>query len=325
MTVLETPANEAGRLLALRSLEILDTPPEERFDRITRMARRIFGVPIALVSLVDESRQWFKSCDGLSIREADRKGSFCSQAILQRNTYIIEDAKTDPNFQNNPFVVGEPYIRFYAGHPLRAPNGEALGTLCVMDSEPRQLTREDIEMLTDLASIVERELIAIQLSLIDEMTRISNRRGFFLLSKYSLEICRRQLLPASLVFLDLNKFKHINDTYGHKEGDKVLILFADKMRQSFRSSDIFARLGGDEFVVLLTNIKPDEVQDLIQRFKHSLIESTIQLGLTYNVDFSFGIAAFDPVKHANIDALIEEADQAMYLNKTLNGSSGITK
>ncbi len=311
----DLPINEQQRLAVLRALKVLDTPPEERFDRVTRMARRIFGVPIALVSLVDENRQWFKSCDGLSATETDRNISFCGHAILQQGTFVIQDAHNDPRFFDNPLVTGEPYVRFYAGHPLTTLTGESLGTLCIIDHEPREFGTEDAEMLADLAGIVERELTAIKLSLIDEITRISNRRGFLVLSHYSLEVCKRQSFPASLVFFDLDKFKEINDTYGHAEGDRALKVFADQMRDSFRNSDIFARMGGDKFVALLTNIKTVNIKDLIHRFETSLRERCVNLGLPYSVRFSYGIIAYDPERHTNIEELMQEADKAMYANK----------
>ncbi|MBT8242430.1 MAG: GAF domain-containing protein, partial [Nitrosopumilus sp.] len=116
------PDNEKERIKALTSLNILDTPPEEKFDRITKIAQIIFDVPIALVSLVDENRQWFKSCMGLSERETPRSMSFCAHAILNDDVMIIEDATKDERFANNPLVTGSPLIKFYAGKPLRDPN-----------------------------------------------------------------------------------------------------------------------------------------------------------------------------------------------------------
>lgn len=133
------PVNEQERLSSLRSLQILDTPSEERFDRVTRMAMRLFGVPIALVSLVDENRQWFKSCFGLDVSETERRISFCGHAILQNDTLVIEDATQDERFHDNPLVTGEAGIRFYAGHPLRNMSGHGLGTLCIIDHEAASL------------------------------------------------------------------------------------------------------------------------------------------------------------------------------------------
>ena len=147
------------------------------------MAMRLFGVPIATVSLVDENRQWFKSCFGLNLSETDRRISFCGHAILQNEVLVVEDATKDERFHDNPLVTGEESIRFYAGHPLRSMSGHGLGTLCILDREARMFTDEDRHMLADLAGMVEREMIAIELATSDELTLISNRRGFVTLSK----------------------------------------------------------------------------------------------------------------------------------------------
>jgi CheY-like chemotaxis protein/HPt (histidine-containing phosphotransfer) domain-containing protein len=137
---------------------MLDTPPEERFDRITRTAAHMFGVPIALVTLVDEERQWFKSCQGVSITETPRNVSFCAYAILGTDVMVVPDARLDPRFADNPLVTGEPFLRFYAGYPLAAANGSRPGTLCVLDTTPRTFSAEDRQLLRDLAAWAEREL-----------------------------------------------------------------------------------------------------------------------------------------------------------------------
>lgn len=311
------PVNEQERLSSLRSLQILDTPSEERFDRVTRMAMRLFGVPIALVSLVDENRQWFKSCFGLDVSETERRISFCGHAILQNDTLVIEDATQDERFHDNPLVTGEAGIRFYAGHPLRNMSGHGLGTLCIIDREARKFTDEDRHMLADLAGMVEREMMAIELATSDELTLISNRRGFVTLSKYALDLCKRQLFPASLIFFDLDKFKQVNDVYGHGEGDRVLKLFAQQMRESFRTSDVFARLGGDEFVALITNASDVLIRDIIDRFDKAFQSRFSELNLPYVVQFSHGIVAFDPLKHKSIEDMLRESDVKMYENKAL--------
>ena len=276
------------------------------------MARRLFSVPIALISLVDENRQWFKSCFGLDVSETERRISFCGHAILLDGTLVIEDALQDERFADNPLVTGEPHIRFYAGQPLRTLSGKAVGTLCIIDREPRTFGEEDVAMLSDLAAMVEREIMAVQLAISDELTRISNRRGFLALSKYSLAICKRQLFPATLVFFDLDKFKQVNDAYGHAEGDRALKLFAEQMRESFRTSDLFARLGGDEFVALLTNVTIVAVKAVMDRFDQAVKSRCASLDLPYTIEFSYGLVSYEPLKHASIEDMLHEADRAMY-------------
>ena len=141
------PENEAERLNTLRGYEILDTHPEDRFDDLTRLAASICGTPIALVSLVDEDRQWFKSKVGLETSQTRREDAFCAHAIMSQDLLVVTDASQDPRFAANPLVQGEPHIRLYAGAPLTAPNGHHLGALCVIDREPRQLSGEQLESL----------------------------------------------------------------------------------------------------------------------------------------------------------------------------------
>ena len=148
------PTNERQRLATLRSLNLLDTPAEERFDRITRLARKLFDVPIALVSLVDVDRQWFKSNQGMNICESPRGTSFCGHTILREDPMVVRDALEDERFRDNPLVVSDPHIRFYAGAPLIDEDGYALGTLCVVDQTPRELTLEQRDALKSLSRLV---------------------------------------------------------------------------------------------------------------------------------------------------------------------------
>ncbi len=152
------PTNEAQRLAALQSLEILDTPAEERFDRITRLAQRLLGVPIVLVNLIDSDRQWTKSSQGAPARSLPRDVSICAHAILDVTPMVVTDATQDERFANSFFVKNGPGLRFYAGQPLKSSDGSMVGTLCVMDNKPRQFSDADLAVLHDLAAIVEDEL-----------------------------------------------------------------------------------------------------------------------------------------------------------------------
>lgn len=311
----DIPQQEEARLKALGSLNILDTPHEERFDRLTRMAKRMFRVPIALVSLVDENRQWFKSCVGLDVSETPRDISFCGHAILGNEVFLIPDATKDERFADNPLVLNEPYIRFYAGCPLRSLNGSKLGTLCIIDREPRNFSEEDLHTLKDLASMVERELAALELATVDDLTNLANRRGFMLLAQHSLNLCARQKIPATLVFIDLNKFKLVNDTFGHAEGDGVLIAFANQMKKNFRDSDLYARLGGDEFVALLINTSKKLAEGAVATLLQSLEKYNQETNRGYEISFSYGIVEFNHDNHQTIEALLADGDSLMYERK----------
>lgn len=149
---------EPERLLDLQALNILDTESEERFDRLTRLLADALGVPIALVSLVDGERQWFKSHCGLDVSETPRETSFCAHALHQPELFIVPDATLDPRFAANPLVLGEPKIRFYAGAVLRGPAGMPVGTCCMIDRKPRVLDEREQAVLKHVAALVQREL-----------------------------------------------------------------------------------------------------------------------------------------------------------------------
>lgn len=315
MLVPPIPANERARLDTLHALRILDTPAEERFDRLTRLARRIFGVPIALVSLVDENRQWFKSCVGLDAGETSRDVSFCAHAILHDEILMVPDTLSDERFHDNPLVTGDPGIRFYAGCPLTVANGDKLGTLCLIDVKPRGLDDEERELLRDLSRMAGEELAAVQLATLDPLTQLSNRRGFEALAQHALNVCKRLSKPASLLFFDLNEFKAINDTYGHAEGDRALVAFAEVLRDALRESDVIARLGGDEFVALLTDSTHAETLAVTQRLNRNLAARNALEQRGYDICYSVGQIEYDSHGLATIADLLTEADSAMYANK----------
>ncbi|MGD9426299.1 diguanylate cyclase [Pantoea sp. NSTU24] len=309
------PADEAQRLSQLRALNIMNTPAEERFDRLTRLARRLFDVPVALVSLLEADHQWFKSAQGYEAAGSPRSISLCGHAILQDEIMIVEDTHNDARFHDNPLVTGEPHIRFYAGCPLRAPGGAKMGTLCIIGREPRQFNEEDQATLRDLAAMAEAELVAFQTATCDELTQITNRRGFMTLGQMVLNECRMKNRPACLTFLDLDKFKQINDTLGHREGDRALMDFADAMKVVFKHSDLFARLGGDEFVVLLNGRSQAQSEVLLAQFARYLHQQSISLNRRYHLQFSSGVVAFDAAHPQSLEQLLHDSDKQMYLSK----------
>jgi len=311
----DIPENEAERLSTLTRLNILDTAPEERFDRLTRLAQRLFNVPIALVSLVDENRQWFKSCQGLSVSETSRDISFCGHAILGDDIFYIPDALQDERFADNPLVTDEPNIRFYLGCPLFAANGHKLGTLCLIDNQPHELNDEDFKLLHDLANMAQDEINGVLLATTDELTSLSNRRGFSALCQQTLELCKRIDRQLAMLFFDLDGFKKINDSLGHAVGDQALIDFSKLLKQTFRQSDILGRIGGDEFVVLVTDAGEKETVYLIERFKGNIDDFNRSGKREYQLAYSVGTIHFDAERHHSLCDLMSEADTLMYKQK----------
>jgi len=315
MQVPEKPENEDFRITTLHLLNILDTVSEERFDRLTRLAKRLFGISFAMINLVDVNRVWTKSSQGIEITEVLREQSFCGHTVLSDDILIVPDASSDQRFCDNPFVTGDPKVRFYAGVPLVVANGSKVGTLCLIDRSPRSLSDEDQELLKDLGKIAEQELIALRMATIDDLTQISNRRGFISLAVHAINLCKRMQKPASLFFFDLDLFKEINDRYGHAEGDRALIGFSQILKQAFRESDVIGRLGGDEFVALLTNSNYESSNLILKRLDKIRQEYNQKVSRGYEILCSVGIVEFDPHRHNSIEDLLAEADQLMYAQK----------
>jgi len=306
-----SPRDEAGRARGLHGLDLLGAGPDERFERLTRLAQRLFDTPIALLRLVDSDRQWIKSRIGFDPKAPPPELSFCSQALLGDDVLIIPDATRDDRFRDHPLVVDLPEIRFYAGCPVRAPDGSALGTLCVIDHEPREVRDGDAGVLKDLARMLEQELESLSLATLDELTGLTNRRGFGAIAAHTIAMCRRVGEPATLLYFDLDDFKQVNDTLGHTAGDRVLRTFARQLHANFRDSDVVARVGGDEFCVLLTSATTEDVERPLSLLRGRL-ETREGEPL---VSFSVGVALYDPSRHQNVQALVEEADLLMYRQK----------
>jgi PAS domain S-box-containing protein len=237
------PANEEARLAALWKLDILDTPPDERFERITRVAQRVFGVPIALIGLMDADRQWFKSCRGLDSTETPRDLTFCAYALDGDGPLLVPDATRDPRFAANPSVTGPPHIRSYAGHPLRSPDGHTYGTFCVIDTAPRTFAPDELATLADLAAWCESELNN------DELNRAHAAR------RESEERLRRVITNAPIVLFAADRDGTITLSEGRglaalgtEPGASLGASIFDRYRDTPAVLDAFRRaLDGEEF------------------------------------------------------------------------------
>jgi len=305
------PADEARRLETLRSLKLLDTPPEERFDRVTRLAQRVFGVPIALVSLVDADRQWFKSRQGLEATETPREISFCGHAIVNDRILVVNDAAGDERFCDNPLVSCDPNIRFYAGYPINAPDGSKVGTLCVIDRKPREMSKEDLSLLRELGRMVEEELIAANLSTIDPVTGVSNRLGFSQIAEHLLAMCRRMDNPASLLVFRLENFADIDESFGQNESDRAAAELAHLLMASFRDSDIMARLTSNDFGVLLAGSNLDGADRARDRLNGLIVERNNNRENEYDLELRTDAVVYHPGRHANVEMLIQEVAERM--------------
>jgi len=306
---------ESERIQALNDLGVLDTPPEERFDRLTRLARKLYEVPIALVSLVDIGRQWLRSRYGVEPTAPSPEWSFCSRAVEEGGLLIAPDTTEDERFRDHPLVTGESPYRFYAGQPIRAPGGVPVGALCIIDTERRDFTEADAGPLIDLAGLVEQEMAIVRMATTDELTGLSNRRGFQMLAQHSLAVSRRTGRPATLLLFDLDDFKKINDRLGHTAGDAALASFAAALSASYRDSDVVARIGGDEFCVLLSGAGSDQIPATLEKFQVRIGRLNESRPTEAHLRFSVGFDSYDPGDHDSVAALIQAADDLMYRDK----------
>jgi diguanylate cyclase (GGDEF)-like protein len=306
--------DENGRIAALERYDVLDTPPEKPFDKITSLVQSVMGVPICAVSLVDRERQWFKSIQGLDATETSRSISFCTHTITTREPLIIADALQDPRFSANPLVTGEPHIRSYAGVPLQTPDGYNIGALCAIDTVPREFSDAQISILKSFAALVVDELELRRIAERDHLTGALTRRGFIEQMKKEIARFERHRRESVLVLLDVDHFKSVNDRFGHPAGDTVLKAVSDVCRQHLRANDAFGRLGGEEFGVLLSETDSNGGWAAAEKFRHAIADLSFDLGGGFRVTASFGVAAIGLGISKPEDWIIE-ADEALYAAK----------
>lgn len=316
--------DEAERLAALRRYEILDTPPEPAFDRIVRLASHVLGAPISLVSLIDESRQWFKARRGIDTSQTPRSMAFCAHAILSDDVLVVPDARADRRFADNPLVTGDPNIRFYAGAPLRTPEGHRLGTLCVIDRRPRDLDDEKRGLLADLSSLVVDELelrrvnrVLGDMAMRDGLTGLLNRRAFLMQADRLFSVARAQQRRLSVLMLDIDHFKGINDTWGHAIGDRVIVELTLVLRAALRKSTVIGRLGGEEFAVLLPEADAQRALQAAERMLVAINGASVpgpNGSAPVRFSASIGVASLSP-DDADFGTLLQRADRALYSAK----------
>ena len=322
----DLPTAEQVRLSTLHRYGILDTPSELQFDRLVELAARFFDMPMALISFVAEERQWFKANQGLTISETPRCESFCAVAIQRDGVMVLPDTLLDAEFRSYPVVVGEPHIRSYAGAPLVTPDGQKLGTFCVLGTEPRTFTSKEQDLLVSFAEMAMTELqrrLDLQdlseMAMTDALTGLPNRVQF---RQHLIEACRRADLSGEKVvvgLLDLDRFKLINDTFGHAAGDEVLREVGRRLKEATATGDVVARMSGDEFVLLLTDVLSVENVDLVtKRLEDRFTEPFVIQDQEVLVHWSLGWSVY-PNDAREFDILLGLADAAMYQVKRAGG------
>jgi diguanylate cyclase (GGDEF)-like protein len=309
------PGGESARIDALHRYDVLDTAPEEAFDRITRLARNVLQMPFAMISLVDRDRIWFKSKQNVPAAESPRAGSFCTQTIAGVAPFVVSDARNDPRFADNPAVAGKPHIRYYIGIPLRTRDGHNIGSLCVLDTNVRVLTPQQVELLSDLARLVVDELELRLVAAMDSLTGAMTRRRFLEVATADMQRVRQSRQPLGCIMFDMDRYKSINDIHGHHAGDLVLQHMIALCHATIRASDYIGRIGGEEFAIMLPDTGGREAFDLAERLRIALSESNVPLtGGDIRVTASFGVAELNS-GHNDMSELLRQADLAMYAAK----------
>ena len=308
-------SKEEARLFALYALGILDTESEERFDRLTRIACKLFDIPVSLISLMDKDRQWFKSNHGIDVRSTPRKESFCTYIVEDGEPLVVHDAQKDSRFKNTMLVNDAPYIRFYAGYPVKVPNGEIIGSICIIDTKPRDFSEEEMQLLRDLAGIVEDEFRIMNMATTDSLTALSNRRLFSLITEETLKKSRKRKKVFCVAIIDLNDFKPINDVFGHAEGNQALLTFSEVLENVSPENSIVARLGGDEFGVLLPYATIKHANEFINQLSEMLMKHNLKQNIPYHLTFSAGVVEYDEKHHHDYADIMRDADEKMYLIK----------
>ena len=321
----------------------MDSLPEQVYDDLTKLAAAICNTPIALITLLDDHRQWFKANVGLQGSETARSVAFCTHAILKPNDImIVEDATLDDRFASNPLVTSDPNIRFYAGAPLVTPTGDALGTLCVIDREPRKLTGVQSEALRilsraiiaqlelrrsiatledavleqerslDLMHEYQRQMDAVRIDLetqaiTDVLTGTKNRRAFDVTIRDQFLRAQGNATTCALLLIDIDEFKELNDRCGHPAGDVTLRAVADLLQSALRTSDFLFRYGGDEFAAILPDTTLNGAFAIGERLRRTVQQASwTRCAITISV----GVGVIDATITSSMD-LLHAADDAL--------------
>jgi len=333
------PPNESARVESLRRMLLSCAPTEASLDHVTHAACRIFGTPIALISVVESDRLWFKSCIGLNVRETPRDISFCGHAILEDAPLIIEDTLLDPRFADNPLVTAEPKIRFYAGRPLRNGENFPLGALCIIDHEPRTLSEEDRRLLDDLGRWAETIFASKQLSesqrtlqteleqakretMMDPLLHIWNRWAIVDILEREAKRASRHHDALSVLLVKAEHVASIADRYGQSTADSMLKEIVQAFNNVLRPYDAVGRCGGEEFLVVLPDTDARAAATIAKRLRQRISECTVLVDSDQvSCVASTGIACVE--RHAaaqSVDALIASAADALELAKSGTGA-----
>ncbi|MDQ6748781.1 MAG: diguanylate cyclase [Candidatus Dormibacteraeota bacterium] len=307
MSLSPIPLDEQARLESLRELWLLDTEPEERFDRITRLAERLFAVPMVTFALIDSNRVWFKSRVGVEVSEVPREDALCAHAILTDGIIQVEDASEDIRFRGSPLVEGAA-VRFYAGAPVRSADHRRVGVLAVMDTAPGSFGPADLRTLADLAMAVESELSATHDSTLDELTGMLNLRGFHQFAEKLLKVAARGATPLSLLYVEALNIDQGGTPHGREE---MLKQVAQVVEHTCRQSDVLARIGPSLFCALLPENTEHAGQSTGARLQAAVRAWNLEPESPFKLEVLVSSVRFDPASAVGLDHLMLRAEGSL--------------
>lgn len=320
---------ETLQLAEMQVRDLIQTPLEARFNRLARMTRRALGTRVSAISFLNSEGEWFKAVTGWNVSDLPPDRSLAATLVHEDSTVAIADMLEDERTRRHPLVTSSPRFRFCAMEPIVDRFENVIGVVAVYDTEPRKVTSDLLEAITDAGDLAQRELLLSDFggiqqkllakldasrrqALLDELTRLWNRRGGMLLLEQALEGGRRDA-SVGVCVVDVDDFKAVNDRYGHAMGDVVLRKLAAAIVDSIRPGDIACRLGGDEFLLLIPDIAPDQLQQVIDRVRNrvqSLVIGT-RAGKV-KVTISIGGTVANLGGAGSAEELLHRADEAMY-------------
>lgn len=318
------PVNEPHRLRELERYGLDDGTDDPHFSRILELTADVLQVPIALISLLDEERQRFLCRRGIDARSTPREMAFCAHAIAGDNLFVVADAQDDERFANNPLVVGPPHIRFYAGVPLRTQRGYNLGTLCVIDQQPRHLSARQLHHLNEFGALLMHEIEWRHQSQLCPLTGLHRRDSFFALAEKEFRRAASRHWPLALLSFDVDNFRQINMRWGHSAGDQVLIDLVSLCQGLLDEDDLMARIYDEEFCLLIVGKDDAAALAMAELVRASATEMHGVFSTSeYRVCISGGISSIGSQDRSFQD-LFGRAEQALMLAKN-NGRNQIAR
>lgn len=300
--------DDSKRIAALQRYEILDTDPEKDFQDLIELVKNTFNTAFAAINLIDSDRQWSKASAGYEVVECRREDAFCNHTIKGFGPLVVEDTRVDNRFNQNCFVTGEPNILSYLGAPLVSSDGYNIGAVCVFDTFPRTFSEADVRLINNFSKVIMSQFELRLMARRDNLTGCLTRNAFY----SRLENYFKSEDRAAMLVLDIDKFKSINDAYGHQKGDNVIKTVASVIQSEIRHCDYLSRIGGEEFAVMIAGIEEGMSWEISERIRKR-IEKIKEVEIPETVTVSIGIAIKQPCE--TIDDWIKRADLAMYRSK----------